>query len=670
VERASGGERPGTPLSALVDGWIPNLLVLLVAGIVYIPALFGSPVWDDRLLMSGAGIGGGDSLLHCFTRPFLFGYFRPLVSVTFYLDERLFPHSAQLPPSPVFFHVTNILIHMASTALVMGLVSCALPQARGESRLAARRRTLLAGLLFAVQPVQVTAVAFVGGRTDALAALFTAAIGWSIIASARATGRRSVALCLLGALIYAVALFAKEQLAMLLPLAPLAYVCFRPEEPAVGERPWRKAVFALLAFGAATLAFGIVWRRYAPALPFAHSLPAGPHAVQVGDTLLYYGLALLIPTPAGINIHSLGMFRYAGALSASAGLALFLAALLAAAAWLRRRRPAAWFLCLVLLPLLPVANVTPLSSFLVASYRAAACGVGIVALIAMALEGLRLRERERTGERPASGAGGYGAWPGIVAAALLTCWWISVTVRSAAQWKSQASIAGAVASYDPAGVAAAEGYCLALWDEGRLPEAAAANEAALAGLFGRNEWQDGEAVSEALKRRPGPGMAIIQLEEEHLPPRTLVTLLYADLGGIYLEEKDRTRSFRNYRIALEIDPATAAARMGMGEYAGADADYAGAERWLRGEMAAGGSEPEACLLLGDLISKQGRRDEALSSYEEAIRLQPEVEDGYLSMAEAYLDLGRRSDAIRTLEDATRLCRDPARALRKLKEAGQ
>ena len=42
----------------------------------------GLPIWDDHALISGTGIGGGNSLAECFTVPFLKHYFRPLVSVS------------------------------------------------------------------------------------------------------------------------------------------------------------------------------------------------------------------------------------------------------------------------------------------------------------------------------------------------------------------------------------------------------------------------------------------------------------------------------------------------------------------------------------------------------------------------------------------------------------
>lgn len=62
--------------------------VLLISGLVYLPALTGLPILDDHLISAGSAIGGGKSLWDCFTKPFLFHYFRPLVSAVFYLEMR------------------------------------------------------------------------------------------------------------------------------------------------------------------------------------------------------------------------------------------------------------------------------------------------------------------------------------------------------------------------------------------------------------------------------------------------------------------------------------------------------------------------------------------------------------------------------------------------------
>src|SRR5205085_616472 len=104
----------------------------------YAQTLRGMMIWDDHFLVDGSGIGSAKSLVQCFTRPFLEYYYRPLVSVSFYLDHRLWGHT------PFGYHQTNILIHLATTGVLIGFVWSAFRN---------RSAAMIAGLLFALQPV-------------------------------------------------------------------------------------------------------------------------------------------------------------------------------------------------------------------------------------------------------------------------------------------------------------------------------------------------------------------------------------------------------------------------------------------------------------------------------------------------------------------------------------
>src|SRR5689334_22399505 len=126
---------------------IACLLTLLASGLVYLPAMSGLAIWDDHALIGGPGIGGGKSLQACFTEPFLLHYFRPLVSVSFFIDHRLFGSG------PFFYHQTNLLIHVLTT-----LVCLALFRSVFNSRLAA----IAGALAFGLQPAQVSTVAWIG----------------------------------------------------------------------------------------------------------------------------------------------------------------------------------------------------------------------------------------------------------------------------------------------------------------------------------------------------------------------------------------------------------------------------------------------------------------------------------------------------------------------------
>src|SRR5438067_134050 len=92
---------------------IATIGVMLIAALLYLPALGGGLVWDDHYMLDGQAIGGGHSFLRCFTQPFFENYYRPLVSASFFIERKLF-HS-----TPLYFHQTNVLLHVAATGLLM-----------------------------------------------------------------------------------------------------------------------------------------------------------------------------------------------------------------------------------------------------------------------------------------------------------------------------------------------------------------------------------------------------------------------------------------------------------------------------------------------------------------------------------------------------------------------
>ena len=184
--------------------WILSVSVVLLASILcFLPAITGMAIWDDHILIGGAGIGGGDTLAHCFTNPFLYHYYRPLVSVSFFLEHKL------SGSGPIFYHSTNILIHVLTTGALIAMLLCVFKK---------RSIAALGGLAFAVQPAQVSTVAWIGGRTDSLATLWLALFGWFLALAVRESGVKRVCLSIGSALMFFAAMMTKEQTATVLPL--------------------------------------------------------------------------------------------------------------------------------------------------------------------------------------------------------------------------------------------------------------------------------------------------------------------------------------------------------------------------------------------------------------------------------------------------------------------
>lgn len=138
--------------------WALGLGLLLTAAL-YVESLGYDFVWDDFLLLQPAVFHRLSSLLRFFVEDFTAltdgvfqgHYYRPILGVTLTLESWLWG----LLPGP--FHLTNLLLHLAATALLARVVV-----ALGGGGLTA----LLTALLFGLHPAHVEAVVFVSARDN------------------------------------------------------------------------------------------------------------------------------------------------------------------------------------------------------------------------------------------------------------------------------------------------------------------------------------------------------------------------------------------------------------------------------------------------------------------------------------------------------------------------
>lgn len=135
--------------------------VLLVAVIltVYYPAVFSGihPIDDPGIL----SLYSSSPPLSQILLPGSSYYYRPLVELSFWLDNLLWGME------PRTLHLESILLHCANSLLVFVLA-----RKLNDADTSSSLFPLLAGLLFALHPVNVEAVVWIAGRTDLLLALF------------------------------------------------------------------------------------------------------------------------------------------------------------------------------------------------------------------------------------------------------------------------------------------------------------------------------------------------------------------------------------------------------------------------------------------------------------------------------------------------------------------
>ena len=167
--RQAPAPRPATRFSR--QDALALLGLALLVGVSYFPAIRAGFVWDDKLVTTLTAIrdwGGIAKLWFAPGSAYLQGdvgegHYWPLTYSTFWLEHKLWGLD------PAGYHIVNILLHFANTALLWCLLL----------RLAVPGAWLVAAV-FAVHPLHVESVAWIIERKDVLSALFylTAVLGW------------------------------------------------------------------------------------------------------------------------------------------------------------------------------------------------------------------------------------------------------------------------------------------------------------------------------------------------------------------------------------------------------------------------------------------------------------------------------------------------------------
>lgn len=227
-----------------------GLIVALVSFLAYANSLGNGFVWDDsNVVVNNPALQGsplelfrGIDTTHDYE---LLPYYRPLAILTFLVEGRIYG----LIPFPM--HLFNVLMHAANAALVYLLA---------QSLVSDHKAAIVAGLLFAVHPVNTEAVDFIsGGRNTILACFF--------VLSAFILYRRSVmsehcTAAFAASVLMMAGFFSKETALAVLPLIlTLESSLFR--ENTSGSMP--RSITRLLPVAAAVLCYLVMrWMALSP----------------------------------------------------------------------------------------------------------------------------------------------------------------------------------------------------------------------------------------------------------------------------------------------------------------------------------------------------------------------------------------------------------------------
>lgn len=559
-------------------------LVVVVGALAYLPGLHGQFVYDDhRLIVENEGLKRPLDLRRAFLRdyyssdldPIGLGYYRPVAILSNEMDFR------RGGGSPLPFHLTNILIHAACSGLVFALAFTLLDGRWALGGAAA------AGLLFAVHPSHAESVAFISGRVDPLATLFSLP---AILLHLRANrSPRPWPWRAPGAAFWLLALLSKE-IAVTVPVLILLVETAREGLPRRREIASRLARYVphVIVFVAYAL---MRWR----ALGAFVGPPTGATVVSLGriPTALGSYLAWLVLPPPGLHLEPAPGTGIRAVLAA-----VFLAAVVVGGIWLARlgERTAAAMVGWCFVSLLPVAQLRPIETEMSERF------LYLPSVGACVLAGMLLAKAGGTRMRV----------PAVGALAMLTVSYAAILVPRVVTWADPVRLWRAKAAEEPSSLKAYLNLGLELVTRGDVEGARAAFDRA------------------------------VQLKPEMAPLAAAALPSAAGTG----EGVDEVETLRR---GLDADPSNATLWHNLGFHLLHKGEFQGAADAFQRSIASVPKRSTAWLGLALASQGLGDWDGAAQSAQRALALNPDLPLAKLLLSECALRANAPCDALRLAE---------------------
>lgn len=627
-------------------------VILLATLLVYLPALRGGFVWDDTaMLTTNPLVKLPLGLFYIWGSTALPDYY-PLTYSSFWLEWRLWGMR------PWGYHLTNVLLHAASAVLVWRVLKrLQLPGA------------WLAGLVFALHPVNVQSVAWIAERKNTLCMpFFLLSLLWYLrydaearSASLRAPvvpappGHRPSAFYRLSLLAFLLALLSKTAVVML-PVALLLIHWWqsggrtesdphgagatnpRPiSHAASGHRPpIARLLLRLAPFFALALALGLVTLWFQ-----AHRAIAGDpirvadfwtRLAGAGRAVWFYVGKLLWPRELCFVYPE---WRLETGVWTTWVPVVGVAAVLVLGWWFRRGWGRhlvlvwGWFV-LFLVPVLGFVDIYFHRYSLVADHWVYFAGLGLIA--GAVAVGAHLFERYR-----ARGAAGLFA---VGALAVIT-WLGTATWQQARIYQDLGTLWADTLRKNPNCWLAHNSLGSHLADAGARRAARAHLERALA--IKPDALEVLNNLASVLLDEGQPRAALVYLEKAlAVAPRS--AMAQYNLGNAYDQLGQTAEAEQAYRRAIALEPDHAAAHNNLGCLLYATGRKTEAIEAFARAISLRPDYADALNNLGVVFLEQGQFAQAASLLVEAVRHRPDNRDGWFNLANALLPQGRLRDA--------------------------
>ncbi len=341
-----------------------GLLILVAVFASYAPSLQNGFVWDDTALILRDPLIRSWRLIPEGFNHFLFvdatasDFYRPVQRLTYTLDYAAFAFR----PGP--YHLTSLLCHAGAAIALLFFAEELLLALSVETR---RRHliALLAALTWAIHPGNSSAVIYISGRADPLAAAFGFLGLYLVIRSLRALGTNKTVI-LAGALIALLLSALSKEAGLIFPVLAIAFLALRRNWSDL----WKMAAVAALVF-VTYASLRLAAEHIPPPVPRAPT-PALLKPILISRAVAEYAGLILLP----LNLHMERDVdtRFTGPddsrMTAAAWrelqTLLGIVLMAALAYWMirARKRDPAVFMCLVFLAVsyLPVSGIVELNA--------------------------------------------------------------------------------------------------------------------------------------------------------------------------------------------------------------------------------------------------------------------------------------------------------------------